>query len=39
MMVCIALLHAFSTNKEFQPVWLYVPAFFIDAAIVGYIIQ
>jgi hypothetical protein len=33
-MVCIALLHAFSTNKEFQPVWLYIVAFFIDVTII-----
>jgi hypothetical protein len=39
MMACIALLEAFKTNKEFQPSGLYFAAFFIDASIVGYIIQ
>jgi hypothetical protein len=39
MMVFIALIEAFKTNEEFQPVWLYFAAFFIDASIVGYIIQ
>lgn len=39
MMAFIALIEAFRTNKEFQPTWLYLAAFFIDASIVGYIIQ